>query len=118
MSDKELRILEREALQNPEAERGLQRLRIRSGVLKRVWALQYGKDSVGLDSALVGLFTTRQACVDHIKKHEKNFRPGRHRSHDYKKYDENFNQWTNGYRALIIRQVPLHEESAEEWFAA
>jgi hypothetical protein len=122
MADKELRKLEREAANDPAAERRLQAARVRSGILKFVWMLQYTSNSVGLDGSLVGIFTTRQACVDHIKKHEKHFRPGLHTkspsSFTNRKYDESFNNWTNGYRGLVIKKVPIHEEPTDDWWAA
>lgn len=119
MSDEELRRLERNAISDPSAEFKLQKIRARSGALSHIWKLQYSKDSVGMDGTIIGLFTTRQACVDHIKKHEKHFRPGRHNRlfTCYQKFDESFNEWTNGYRGLIIGKVPIHEGPAENWFA-
>jgi len=121
LADEKLRKLEREAASDPEAEKKLQRARLRAGILKHVWVIKYTTDGgVGLDGALIGLFTTREACIDHIKKHEKGFHPGYRGSTGWgnKNRDESFHTWTNGYRELEIQKVPVCDGPTDEWFAA
>ena len=122
MADQEIRELERLASAGDlQAEKRLQRVKLRTGHVAFVWCLRYGEDSVGLSGSIVSLFTNRQACVDHIKKHEPGFSPGfnwnRVSAPSRRKFDESHNEWSNGYRTLVISKIEVHESSPDKWWA-
>lgn len=87
-----------------------------------VWIVKRGKDSVGLDSVLVGVFATRDAAVEHVE--------GRKLKDGRQKYmwgdsrqgstnvDKKFrNRWTDGYRNIVLSRQVVLPRPAFTWFA-
>ncbi len=105
--DEEIRRLEKLAQDDPGARAALIAAKERAG--RWVWVLKYGEDSVGLDGAIIGIYTSRDRAVKTVAERDKNFHPGRKGDwrdwHNPRTSEDGV--WTDGYRNICIQEIEL-----------